>query len=352
MEARDLPLGQQQARTRWGTHASGSAFDRKKTLHLTKEAQLFIAQQAICVIAGSGPHDELCGLITVGEPGFVGTPDKQTCLLRLDGQFRASRLVQGLREAFYAERDAHISLFFICHPTRERLCIQGTATIVSCNIPVLDCHSASDEETLVRLDVHNVFFHCPKYIKTHISGLTASIEAPIDQEWLPSDLLNCSQTYLSDVMQAYIAQQVLCFLCTVDQHGQSAVNHRGGAPDFLVVLPPDGTSPGGTVLLPDYAGNGAFEAIGNILETGRVVLIVPHYAAQLALCISGWARIVELEELPSELVGRCNGAERVVALAVQHVETQHGDWSAALAYERARAETILTGEESATACYF
>lgn len=105
-------------------------------------------------------------------------------------------------------------------------------------------------------------------------------------------------------------------------------------------------------MLPDYAGNGAFEAIGNILETGRVALIVPNYAAQLALCISGWARIVELEELSSELLGRCNGAERVVALAVQRVETQHGDWSAALAYERARAEIIFTREEPATTCYF
>jgi hypothetical protein len=34
-----LPVGQQQARTHWGTHASGEAFDKKKKPYLTQEAQ-------------------------------------------------------------------------------------------------------------------------------------------------------------------------------------------------------------------------------------------------------------------------------------------------------------------------
>ena len=166
----------------------------------------------------------------------------------------------------------------------------------------------------MRLHVHKAYFHCYKYIKTHIAGLTAPVEIPCEHTWWPCDLLDSSQAFLSTTMQAFISQQVLCFLCTVDRHGQYVVNHRGGAPAFLVVLPPDATSPGGTVLLPDYTGNGAFEALGNILETGRATLIVPHYAAQLALCVAGSARVVELEELPAELACRCIGAERVVVL--------------------------------------
>src|SRR5712692_6420779 len=99
MDVHDLPLGQQQARTRWGTHASGATFDKKKTSHLTEQAQTFIAQQALCVIAGPGPENELCGLITVGKPGFVGTPDRGTCLLQLDHQFRSTRIIQRLRQS-------------------------------------------------------------------------------------------------------------------------------------------------------------------------------------------------------------------------------------------------------------
>ena len=350
MDAYHVPAGQQQARTHWGTHESGAAFDRKKTTHLTEQAQTFIAQQAVCVIAGPGPDNELRGLLTVGTPGFVGTPDRRTCLLQLDPQFRNARIIQQLRQSSPAERDVQLGLFFMCHPTRERLCVQGTANLLPYNVPILHRLFAPPREILVRLCVHQAFFHCAKYIKTRVVGLTAPVTLPSEQLWRPGDLLGCNQSYLSEEMRAFIAEQILCFLCTVDQHGQYAVNHRGGAAGFLVTLPPNNAAPGGTIFLPDYAGNGAFEAVGNILETGQAALVIPNYAAQLALCVSGTARIVELDELPTELAQSCIGAERVVAVSVQRVETQSGDWSAALAYERARAEALSASDDLVAAC--
>jgi len=333
-----IPLGQQEARTRWGTHESGAAFDRKKTPYLTEQAQEFIAQQALCVIAGLGPKNELGGLLVMGEPGFIQTPDASTCLLQLVEGIEISPVLQGLYQG--AGKPAQLGLFFICHPTRERLCVQGTAELLPSNSSDLPFPSTLFKSTLMRLHVRQSFFHCVKYIRTRVSGLTAPVAISSEQKWRPQDVLGCSQTYLSEAMQAFITQQVLCFLCSVDQEGQCAVNHRGGAPGFLVTLPPDNVSPGGLVLLPDYAGNGAFEAVGNILETGKAAVVVPNYAAQLALCISGSALILELDELSAELARRCPGAERVVVLSAQRVETQSSDWSAALAYERARAESI------------
>ena len=350
MDAHYLPAGQQHARTHWGTHESGAAFDRKKTTYLTEQAQAFIEQQALCVIAGLGQEDELCGLITVGTPGFVSTPGRQTCLLRLDPQFRNAHIIQRLRRATNAGWDAQLGLFFICHPTRERLCVQGTADLLPGSLPLLQRLFAPSKEILVRIHVRQAFFHCAKYIKTRVVGLTAPVTVPSEQLWQPSDLLGCSQSYLSEAMRAFIADQVLCFLCTVDQHGQCAVNHRGGAAGFLVALPPNSASPGGMILLPDYAGNGAFEAIGNILETGQAALVIPNYAAQLALRVSGRACVVSLDELSPELAEKCVGAERVVALAVQRVETQSGDWSTALAYERNRAEALLKARDLVAAC--
>lgn len=341
-----LPVGQEQARTRWGTHESGAAFDRKKTPYLTEQAQKFIAQQALCVIAGPGPEDELCGLLAMGEPGFVKTPDTHTCLLQLDSQYSTSRLLQGVGQSSFAR----LGLFFICHPTRERLCVQGVAELLPEESPALDEHSTPSESILVRLRVGQAFFHCVKYIRTRVAGLTTPFALASEQWWRPEQLLNCHQTGLSETVCDFISQQVLCFLCTVDQEGQCAVNHRGGAPGFLVTLPPDKSSPGGIVLLPDYAGNGAFEAIGNILETGRATLVIPNYAAQLAICVSGPAYILEPEDLAPELVGKCTGAERVVALSVQCVETQYGDWSVALAYERARAASLPVTGDTAPIC--
>jgi hypothetical protein len=74
MDVYDLPVGQHLARTYWGTHASGAAFDRKKTPYLTEQAQAFIAEQVFCVIAGLGPHNELGGLLVMGKPDFVQMP--------------------------------------------------------------------------------------------------------------------------------------------------------------------------------------------------------------------------------------------------------------------------------------
>ncbi len=95
-------------------------------------------------------------------------------------------------------------------------------------------------------------------------------------------------------------------------------------------------------MLPDYKGNGAFEALGNILETGQAALLIPNYAAQLALSVSGVARVLELEELTPELAIRCTGAQRVIALSVPLAVVQSGNWSDALTHERARAERMLS----------
>jgi hypothetical protein len=346
-----LPAGQQEARTRWNTHASGAEFDRKKTPYLTEKAQQFMAQQVLCAIAGPGPTKELCGMLVTGEPGFVRALDAYTCILQLNHQLETTRLVPALRQAQALEKRIQLGLFFICHLTRERLCVQGTAELLSPNGATWNGHAISQDVTSVRLYVHLAFFHCNKYIRTRVPGLTALPVTTDGKSWQPQDLLGHSQRYLSEAMKVFITQQVLCFLCTVDQHGQYAVNHRGGAPGFLVALPPDEFAPGGMILLPDYAGNGAFEAVGNILETGQATLVVPNYAAQLALCIAGPAYILELNDLSAELARRCIGAERVVALAVQRVEAQNGDWSAALAYERARAEASFeTGDVNLVTC--
>ena len=329
-----LPIGQQHARTRWRTHASGEAFDRKKKPYLTEQAQEFIAQQAFCVIAGLDIENQLGGLLAMETPGFVQTPDTEVCLLRLSKSHEISRIVQRLQQV---EEITQLGLFFICHPTRERLCVQGTAELLFADPPGFSYFTDPPASLWVLLHVRQAFFHCVKYIKTRVAGLTVSEETALPQLWQSERLLNSNFTCLSSEICAFIAQQVLCYLCTVDQAGQCAVNHRGGAPGFLVTLPPDDASPGGTILLPDYAGNGAFEAIGNILETERATLIIPNFSAQLALSITGRAHVLELDDLPALQAKNCLGAERVVALSVQRIELQTGDWSTSLAYERARA---------------
>jgi hypothetical protein len=142
MDVRELPLGQLLARTRWDTHASGLAFDRKKTSLLAEQAQAFIAEQSLCVIAGPGPQAELLPSPSSVLPG----------------------------------------LFVYRRP-----------------LPLLGLH------------VRQAFFHCPKYIKMRIPGLTAAVASPSEETWPLRRLVDRSQGYLSEPMRAYIAQLALYF---------------------------------------------------------------------------------------------------------------------------------------------
>ena len=337
-----LHTGQHLARTRWGTHNSGAAFDKKKTPYLTVHAQEFIGQQAMCVIAGLTPYNELDGVLMAGQPGFVQVLDESTCLLQLECQSRASGIMRRLLHALATGQVAWLGLFFICHPTRERLCVQGTVEMLS--------SASSAQSFVVRLHVREAFFHCSKYIRTRVTGLTLPGSSSSQENKTLQGLLEGSQKALSEDHCRFLSQQVLCFLCTVNREGRCAVNHRGGAPGFLVHFPPSQATPGGAILLPDFAGNGAFEAIGNILETRQAAIVVPDYAAQVALCVSGAAHVVEPKDVQETVAECCIGAERIIALAVQRVEVQSGDWSATLDYERARAESIWTSTHVTSTC--
>src|SRR5258708_2921740 len=332
-----ISQGQQEARARWGTHESGAEFDRKKRSFLTEAAREFISQQVMCIVVGPGPEQEPCGLLITGRPGFVELPDEHTCLIPIDRQYEESYVIQGVHHALACGSRPQMALCLLQHATRQRICVQGAVEILS-DLP--------DEALWLRLSVSLAFFHCPKYIRTRVHGLHFEGE----KTW--PILAGQAQDYLTEEVQTFLARQSLCYLCTIDQQGQCAVNHRGGAAGFLVTLAPDRLIPGGLVLLPDYAGNGAFEAVGNILETGRAALLVPSYADQLALCISGSATVLEPPQLPAFLREKCRGAQRVVAITVNHIESQHGDWSAALDYERTRVKIFEEAKQAAHSCQF
>ena len=335
-----ISQGQQEARTRWGTHESGAEFDRKKRPFLTEEAREFIAQQVMCVIVGPGPEQRPHALLLVGPPGFIEVPDEFTCLIPIDQCYETSSLVRGVCAALTSGTHPRLALCFLQHVTRQRICVQG-------EVEILPSHSP--EVLWLRMRVSLAFFHCPRYIRTRVTGLHRDAENMPAVTAAPR-LIGPQSERLSEAACEFLTRQVLCYLCTVDQHGQYAVNHRGGAAGYLVTMAPDRLTPGGVVLLPDYAGNGAFEAIGNILETGKAALLVPGYAEEVALCIAGDAVVVEFGLLPAFLREKCRGAQRVIALTVQHVEQQNGDWSDALAYERARAKVIEEARRAAQSC--
>lgn len=337
-----LLQGQYQARIRWNTQASGAAFDRKKRSYLSTEAREFIAQRIMCVIAGISTQSTLDGQLAFGQPGFAWSPDQSTCLLELDATTARSDLMKDLHRLSLSGKSGQIGLFFINHATRERLCVHGDAELLPKSPFASRLMLRFQPARRLRLHVQQAFFHCPKYIRTKIAGLTVPAVEKCGREQLLREFKSPVRSALSAPLCDFLRQQVSCFICTANHKGECAINHRGGAPGFLTALLPDESAPGGMLLLPDYAGNGAFEAVGNILETGYVTLVVPDYSMQQALSIFGAAQILEPGELGPDLSLQCIGAERVIALAVQRVVVQSGDWSLPLAHEQAAAMALLS----------
>lgn len=327
--------GQYQARMRWNTQVSGAAFDRKKRSFLSPEAQGFLAQQVMCVLVGVDEHGSLTGRLVFGSPGFAASPESSTCLLELDRETLDAGFLATLPHHAHGSQ---LALFFINYTTRERLCVHGIAEIVRGSWPAR-LFSRTPSSPKLLLNVQQAFFHCPRYIRTTIAGLTVPPLVRSDRERLLSELPDGTRRALSPFLRDFLWHQVSCFLCTVNHQGICAVNHRGGAPGFLTALPPDQAGPGGWLLMPDYKGNGAFEAVGNILETGLATVIVPDYSMQVALSVCGKARILALSDLTGDLQEKCVGAERVICLAVEELRLQSGDWTLPLLHTREVAAT-------------
>jgi hypothetical protein len=117
----------------------------------------------------------------------------------------------------------------------------------------------------------------------------------------------------------FLAEQRMAFICTVDRNGQCAVNHRGGKCGFISVSGVRGET---RVLLPDYTGNGAFEAVGNIWETGQAAVFVPDPERGYGVCVSGPAELFDGEVLQTEPFLSLPGAQRVVTIYPLNCQVQ------------------------------
>ena len=203
-------------------------------------------------------------------------------------------------------RSLRLGLIFIEFKTRKRLCIHAS------------CKWEEREQRLV-LEVSQCVFHCTKYIDPgyqiagftfmHSRAFTANEFARVDRHAL----------LIHDQLAGFLSAQRVAFVCTVDRNGQCAVNHRGGPRGFISLHQVGGQE---RVLLPDYVGNGAYEAIGNIWETRRAAVFVPDSKRGCGVCASGTAELLDGEVLQTEPFVRLSGAQRVLAIQPSYRQFQ------------------------------
>ncbi len=107
--------------------------------------------------------------------------------------------------------------------------------------------------------------------------------------------------------QALIGQADACFIASAhpDDDGQPAhgvdVSHRGGPPGFVRVLDPQ------RLWLPDYAGNGYFNTLGNVRLQPRVGLLWLDFVTGDMLWLAAQAELVGAEGAASDAQQEARG---------------------------------------------
>jgi predicted pyridoxine 5'-phosphate oxidase superfamily flavin-nucleotide-binding protein len=101
----------------------------------------------------------------------------------------------------------------------------------------------------------------------------------------------------------------MCFLATVDAHGQPTCSYKGGAPGFVRVLDAH------TLAMPSYDGNGMYLSMGNVLETRRVGLLFIDFERQRRIRVEGRAEI----RIDDALLPQFPGAQFMLYVHVERV---------------------------------
>jgi hypothetical protein len=114
---------------------------------------------------------------------------------------------------------------------------------------------------------------------------------------------------LSEDDRAFIARQDMFFLATVSAAGQPSCSYKGGDPGFVRSVD------AGTLIFPNYDGNGMYLSMGNLSATGQVGMLFIDFARPQRLRVHGVARIGSADSIDPPYAG----AQFVVSVAVQQV---------------------------------
>jgi uncharacterized protein len=225
-----------------------------------------------------------------GAPGFASSPDPHTLWVAA-APLPGDPLAEALREG------AALGLLGIQLETRRRNRLNG--------------HVSESTPSGFALTVDQSFDNCPKYI-------TARAPLPTRGSHVKAVLPTRGGPLLSEAARACIAQADTCFIASASAAHAAAddrregvdVSHRGGKSGFVHVREQDGAS---VLTMPDFAGNNAFNTLGNIARYPRAGYLFPSFDRGDLLLVSGRAEMV----WQGADLARFRGAQRLLRLHVE-----------------------------------
>lgn len=269
----------------------------------------FFAQLPFFVAGSVDGAGQPWASVLFGPPGFVSTPDERTlgiAAMPLAGDPLGAHLVVGAPLGFVG-----IELH-----SRRRNRVNGVVTAIT--------------PQGFEVGVVQSFGNCPKYI--HVREADAASAAPLPGA--AEDHMG-----LAEAAGPVIARADMFFVASTHAEGDkydtggTDVNYRGGKPGFVRVE-------GNTLTVPDFAGNNAFNTIGNFMVTPRAGLLFIDFATGDLWQVTGDVRV--LWEMPPDLAS-FEGAKRAWQVEVTRTVRLPAASPLAWSLREPSANTLKTG---------
>lgn len=276
--------GEQALQARAGTLVQAEAGARALRDHLSEAQQGFFAQLPYVVAAALDDQGWPWASLLTGPAGFITSPSAHCLEL-------AVQTVPGDPLGELLQVGHAVGLLGIDLIQRRRNRLNG---LIAASRPQL------------RIDVRQCFGNCPKYIQARPLLAEAHGQGAC---WV-GEQLNIPAKHL-------IAQADTCFLASAHpaagQNGCAAqgvdVSHRGGPPGFVRI------EADGSLTLPDYAGNGYFNTLGNLHLHPKAGLLFVDFSTGHLLHIAADTELI----WNGPAVSRTAGAERLLRLLPRRV---------------------------------
>jgi uncharacterized protein len=218
--------------------------------------------------------------LLTGNPGFVQVLNEQT--VQIDTPiFPNDPLHQNL------QNNPQIGILVIALENRRRLRLNGKAEI--------------QPEGAIKLQIHQAFFNCPKYIQ--VRYLETEITESIGQSEI-----SISQS-LTESQQHWIIQADTFFIASSHPESGADASHRGGNPGFVQVLDSK------KLVFPDYSGNNMFQTFGNLVINPNAGLLFLDFEKGQTLQLTGKAKVI----WDVKCFNAFAGAQRLVEFDIEEV---------------------------------
>jgi predicted pyridoxine 5'-phosphate oxidase superfamily flavin-nucleotide-binding protein len=222
--------------------------------------------------------------LLTGAPGFVSSPDPRRLQV-------GCRPFPGDPLSEVLAVDIPLGLLGIDLETRRRNRVNGRV--------------ASLEDGGFTLAVDRAFGNCPRYIRRRRWQQRSSASPPAVEPF------RC----LDEAARQLISGAETCFLASFAANeppgkngtgnGGADLSHRGGPAGFIAI------GDDGVLIIPDFAGNGYFNSLGNLLVNPRAGLLFPDFTRGDLLHLAGTVEILwEAPQIP--------GAERLWRFSPRH----------------------------------